>query len=31
MMQSHNRHMSISLYISVLAVTDSITLLIGEG
>ena len=30
MMQKHNRHMSFSLYISVLAVTDTICLLIGE-
>ena len=30
MVQRHNRHMSISVYISVLAVTDSITLLFGE-
>ena len=30
MMQKHNRHMSFSLYISMLAVTDTICLLIGE-
>ena len=30
MMQKHNRHMSFSLYISILAVTDTICLLIGE-
>ena len=30
MIQSHNRHMSISIYIAVLAVTDTIALLIGE-
>ena len=29
-MQKHNRHMSFSLYISILAVTDTICLLIGE-
>ena len=29
MIQRHNRHMSISYYISVLAVTDTIALLIG--
>ena len=31
MMQKKNRHMSFSLYISVLSVTDSITLLISES
>ena len=30
MMQKHNRHMSFSLYISVLAATDTIVLLIGK-
>ena len=30
MIQRHNRHMSISYYISVLAVTDTIALLIGK-
>ena len=30
MRQKHNRHVSISLYISALAVTDSIALLIGK-
>ena len=30
MMQKHNRHMSFSLYISMLAVTDTICLLIGK-
>ena len=30
MIQRHNRRMSISLYISALAVTDTIALLIGE-
>ena len=30
MIQPHNRHMSFSLYISALAVTDTISLLIGE-
>ena len=29
-MQKHNRQMSFSLYISILAVTDTICLLIGE-
>ena len=29
MMQSRNRHMSFSLYICVLAVTDTVSLLIG--
>ena len=31
MIQRHNRHMSISLYISALAVTDTIALLVGES
>ena len=31
MPQRHNRHMSIAVYISVLAVTDNITLLGGKG
>ena len=30
MIQPHNRHMSISLYISVLAVADTIALLLGK-
>ena len=30
MTQKHNRHMPFSLYISVLAITDTISLLIGE-
>ena len=30
MMQKHNRHMSFSLYISALAATDTLTLIIGE-
>ena len=30
MIQRHNRHMSISLYISVLAVADTIVLLLGR-
>ena len=30
MIQRHNRHMSISYYISSLAVTDTIALLLGE-
>ena len=30
MIQRHNRHMSISYYISALAVTDTIALLIGK-
>ena len=30
MIESHNRHMSFSLYICVLAVTDTISLIIGE-
>ena len=30
MVQRHNRHMSFSLYISVLAITDTISLLIGR-
>ena len=30
MIQPHNRHMSISLYISALAVTDTMDLLIGK-
>ena len=30
MVQRHNRHMSFSLYISALAVNDTIALLIGE-
>ena len=29
MVQPHNRHMSISLYISVLAVADSVALILG--
>ena len=31
MIQKHNRHMSFSLYISVLAITDTITLLAGKS
>ena len=31
MMQKHNRHMSFSLYISVLAITDTIALVIGKS
>ena len=30
MLQRHNRHMSFSMYISVLAVSDSVTLTIGK-
>ena len=30
MTQRHNRHMSIAVYISVLAVTDNITLIVGK-
>ena len=30
MMQKHNRHLSFSLYISVLAITDTIALIIGK-
>ena len=30
MMQPHNRHMSFSLYISALAVSDTVVLLIGN-
>ena len=30
MIQRHNGHMSISYYISALAVTDTIALLVGE-
>ena len=31
MIQKHNRHMSFSLYISVLAITDTVSLLIGKN
>ena len=30
MIQKHNRHMSFSLYISMLAVTDTMALLVGK-
>ena len=30
MMQKHNRHMSFSLYISALAVSDTVSILCGE-
>ena len=30
MVQPHNRHMSISLYISVLAVADTVALILGK-
>ena len=30
MIQKHNRHMSFSLYISLLAVTDTMALLVGK-
>ena len=31
MIQPHNRHISISLYISALAVTDTVDLLLGKS